>query len=117
MKLLVDAQLPKRLANMLRAAGHDVVHTLELPDGNRTHDQEICDISLRDQRVVITKDADFVNSFVLAGAPFKLLLVSTGNIDNAELELLFARNLKEIEAAFESHAFVEIDRRSLMLHM
>lgn len=117
MKLLVDAQLPVRLANMLREAGHDVVHTLDLPQGNRTIDREICAISLREQRIVITKDADFVNSFLLIGEPFKLLLVSTGNIDNAGLERLFARNLAQIEQAFESQAFVEIDRQSLIVHM
>lgn len=32
MKFLVDAQLPLRLARYLREAGHDVVHTRELPD-------------------------------------------------------------------------------------
>ena len=36
MKFLVDAQLPRRLADYLRAAGHDAVHTLDLPNANRT---------------------------------------------------------------------------------
>jgi len=31
MKFLVDAQLPKRLAQWLNEAGHDTVHTLDLP--------------------------------------------------------------------------------------
>ena len=38
-----------------------------------------------EQRVVITKDADFVNSFLLHGQPHELLLVSTGNISTSEL--------------------------------
>mgnify|MGYP000066255053 CR=1 FL=1 len=41
MKLLVDAQLPKRLCVLLREAGHDVVHTLDLPLRNRTPDSSI----------------------------------------------------------------------------
>ena len=36
MKFIVDAQLPRRLVNELAAAGHEVVHTLDLPLGNRT---------------------------------------------------------------------------------
>jgi predicted nuclease of predicted toxin-antitoxin system len=36
MKFLADAQLPRRLARWLSAQGHDAVHTLELPAGNRT---------------------------------------------------------------------------------
>lgn len=84
-RFLVDAQLPRRLAIALRQQGFDALHTLDLPNGNRTSDAELNLISLDEQRVVVTKDADFVESFLLQGAPFKLLLVSTGNIDNDEL--------------------------------
>jgi hypothetical protein len=38
MKFLVDAHLPRRLAHQLRAFGHEAVHTLDLPRGNRTPD-------------------------------------------------------------------------------
>lgn len=75
MKFLIDAQLPRRLARRLRAAGHDAIHTLDLPAGNRTTDAEICRIADSDGRAVVTKDADFVSSFMLvriletAGAP------------------------------------------------
>ena len=39
MKFVVDAQLPKRATGWLVAAGADAVHTQDLPDGNRTTDQ------------------------------------------------------------------------------
>jgi predicted nuclease of predicted toxin-antitoxin system len=61
---IVDAQLPRRLTYRLRDAGHDALHTLDLPDGNRTSDEEINKLSHRDSRVVITKDTDFVDSFL-----------------------------------------------------
>jgi uncharacterized protein (DUF433 family) len=38
MKFLVDAHLPRRLAYQLRAFGHEAVHTLDLPRGNRIPD-------------------------------------------------------------------------------
>ena len=86
MKFLVDAQLPRRLAGWLAAAGCDAVHTLDLPDGNRTTDQQVIEVANREQRAVVTKDADFVDSHVLHARPAKLLLVSTGNISNRDLE-------------------------------
>ncbi len=115
-KFLVDAQLPRRLALAMRELGFDVLHTLDLPNGNRTSDAELNLISLDEQRVVITKDADFVESFLLQGAPYKLLLLSTGNIDNTELLTLFAANIAQLAAMFETYAYVELDRDEMIAH-
>lgn len=116
MKFLVDAHLPRRLAIAIRAAGHDVVHTLDLPDQNRTSDAEINDISVSEQRVVITKDADFVNSFYLQEKPYKLLLISTGNISNALLEALVLPNLIHLVTQLEANSFVELTHTSVVIH-
>lgn len=116
MKFLVDAQLPRRLADQMHASGHDVVHTLDLPMQNRTSDEEINLISLETHRVVVTKDADFRDSHLLKGIPPKLLLVSTGNIRNDDLLHLFARNLDRIVDAFETASYVELDRQHLTIH-
>ncbi len=80
MKFLVDAQLPQRLARWLQAEGHEAIHTRDLPEGNRTGDATINELSLHEQRVVITKDENFVDTFLLRHQPYKLLLVATGNI-------------------------------------
>ncbi|MEM1042236.1 MAG: DUF5615 family PIN-like protein [Bacteroidota bacterium] len=80
MRFLIDAQLPRRLAYRLREAGHDAVHTLDLPEGNRTTDAEINRRSVEERRVAVTKDADFVDALLVQDLPFKLLLISTGNI-------------------------------------
>jgi len=117
MNFLVDAQLPRRLAYRLRDLGHDVVHTLDLPLRNRTPDSEIKELSLREQRVVISKDGEFVDSFILQGKPYKLLLISTGNIKNLDLEKLFLQNIEQIVKAFEQFGFIEIDRTAVTIHM
>lgn len=116
MKFLVDAHLPRKLAYLLQDAGHDALHTLDLPMQNHTSDQEINRISSQDKRIVVTKDADFVNSHLASGQPSKLLLVSTGNIRNDDLLRLFERNLSQIVDAFNSASFVEIDRTLLSIH-
>jgi predicted nuclease of predicted toxin-antitoxin system len=90
LRMLVDAQLPKRLAHFLAFhAGYDCVHTLDLSAANRTQDGAITRLSMEEERIVISKDADFVNSFLLHGQPYKLLLVSTGNISTNDLLELF----------------------------
>ncbi|MDD4911162.1 MAG: DUF5615 family PIN-like protein [Sideroxydans sp.] len=115
MKFLVDAQLPRRFANWLNEAGYDALHTLDLPRKNLTTDQEVIARATRDGRIVISKDADFVQTFLIEGEP-SLLLISTGNISNAELEELLRKNLAGIEAAFASSRFVEITRDALVVH-
>jgi predicted nuclease of predicted toxin-antitoxin system len=67
MKFLIDAQLPRRLAAQLRQAGLEAIHTLDLPDGNRTTDRVINKLSIKEQYIVVTKDSDFVESFLLNG--------------------------------------------------
>ncbi|MFL6209683.1 MAG: DUF5615 family PIN-like protein [Pyrinomonadaceae bacterium] len=117
MKFLVDAHLPRRLGQRLREVGHDVLHTLDLPLGNRTSDTLINELSLREQYIVITKDADFVNSFLLQRKPYKLLLVATGNIKNTELETLFLANLDKIADGFAAFDFIELDRKTVIFHI
>lgn len=100
----------------LRALGYDAVHTLDLPLGNRTPDADINQLSIAEQRVVVTKDADFRDSHLINDVPQKLLLISTGNISNNELLHLVAQNLERIVDAFESASYVELDRRHLTIH-
>lgn len=116
MKFLVDAQLPKRLASAISEQNHDVLHTLDLPKGNKTTDTQINELSVREQRIVVTKDADFVTSFLLSKIPYKLLLISTGNITNSELEALLIPQLEKLVEAFQEHHFVELNRTSMVIH-
>lgn len=116
MKFLVDAQLPRRLALAMVAAGHDAIHTLDLPDANRSKDPQINAVSEAEERAVVTKASDFVDSFLLEGQPYRLLLISTGNISNRELEALFLPQLPAITEAFETSKFVELTRTALIIH-
>ena len=116
MKFIVDAQLPLRLARDLAAAGHDVRHTLELPLGNRTPDGDIAALATKEGRVVVTKDSDFVTTFLLHGTPPKLLLISTGNISNDALSKLIAANLNTLEIAFAQHDFIELNASAITVH-
>lgn len=115
MNYLVDAQLPRRMTAWLTTAGCDAVHTLDLPNGNRTTDEQINDVADREQRVVVTKDADFVDSHVLRGRPAKLLLISAGNISNRDLEALVVPLIPDIIREFQANAFLELGQNGIVI--
>src|SRR5581483_6611491 len=109
------AQLPRRMSEWLTVAGNNAIHTLDLPDGNRTTDEQINDIAEREQRVLVTKDADFVDSHVLRRRPPKLMLISTGNVRNRDLEALMAPLIPDIVRELGSHSFLELGRAGIVI--
>ncbi len=115
MKFLLDAQLPQRATAWLSAAGCDAIHTLDLPAGNRTTDEQINEAAERDQRVVVSKDADFVDAHLLHARPAKLLLISTGNINNRELEMLLTPLIPDIVREFQTCSFLELGRAGIVV--
>jgi len=85
MKFLVDAQLPKSLSSLLVTIGYDGIHTLDLPDKNLSQDNFLLLVARNEDRVIITKDFDFLESQMVRGESEKLILIKTGNIKNQEL--------------------------------
>ena len=74
--------------------GHDAVHTLDLQQANRTPDAIINQVSVAEERLVITKDSDFVDSLIVQGVPHKLGHLHRHPGDNrdavfAEADMLF----------------------------
>ncbi|MCC5628701.1 DUF5615 family PIN-like protein [Nostoc sphaeroides CHAB 2801] len=116
MKFIIDAQLPVRLARFIKTLGYDTIHTRDLPRENATPDNEINTVSIQQNRILITKDVDFVNSFLTVQQPYKLLLITTGNINNSELESLFIANLQSVVELFKQHSYIEISRDTIIVH-
>jgi predicted nuclease of predicted toxin-antitoxin system len=99
----------------LTAAGCDAVHTLDLPSANQTTDEQMNDLAEQESRIVVTKDADFVDSHILRSRPAKLLLISTGNISNRDLETLMVPLIGDIVREFGSNSFLELGRSGLIV--
>ncbi len=116
MNFLIDANLPRRLVNLFRERGHHAIHTLDLHDGNATEDMAILQYSDENDCVITTKDSDFTTSFWLNDRPGKLLLISTGNISNKELEILLAANFNQIIGDLSSNRFIELSRDHIIVH-
>lgn len=77
MKLIIDAQMPFRLSQLLKQKGYDVIHTDDLQNKERTTDDEIRNIARKENRIVVSKDLDFLNSYYLKGEPKKLIVITT----------------------------------------
>ncbi|MCI0549393.1 MAG: DUF5615 family PIN-like protein [Anaerolineae bacterium] len=116
MNFLIDANLPRRLVRIFRERGHNAVHTLDLPEGNATTDAALLDYAEKNNCVVTTKDSDFSTSFWLQVRPQKLLLISTGNIRNAELETLLTANFDQLISALTGNRYVEMTREHVIVH-
>lgn len=108
MKFLLDANIPPSLARVLEERGHDVLLCSSLPAAHLTRDGVLNEISLREQRVVVTKDTDFWHSLVLQGRPWKLLLVRTGNIRLRDFVEWFRQKLPEAEAVLSAGNLYEL---------
>ena len=65
MKFLIDAHLPPSLRTVFQAAGHNAIHTLDMPDQNASRDGLLNEVSMAEMRVVVTKDTDFYYSHLL----------------------------------------------------
>lgn len=117
MKFIVDAQLPKRLANFFSQQGHDALHTINLARKNATGDRRIIDIAKESNSIIVSKDKDFYYSAILDKEPIKLIMVSTGNIHNNDLISLFRENLEKICELIEQHQVIEIDTTSVTIHV
>ena len=104
MIFLVDTQLPPALARWLSARSCPAIHTTDIPDGQLLTDAEIVTLALRDGRLLVTKDHDFLDHFLVKGAPPQVLLLEYGNASNRELLQLLESQWLQIETAFQNGA-------------
>jgi predicted nuclease of predicted toxin-antitoxin system len=116
MRFIVEAWLLYGIAWMLKSRGYETIHTDDLPDKERTSDKQIRELSMQENRIVVTKDSDFLDSHYINNIPQRLLLISTGNIKNKELYNLFGKNLTQIIAMFETCKCVEMDNTNIIGH-
>lgn len=98
----------------MREQGFDAIHTLELLNRNATRDSEIRLLSMNEERIVISKDADFYDSYTSKQEPYKLVYLTIGNLSNKELIALFTKNLTHLTAVLERSSVVEMNQHFLI---
>lgn len=116
MKLILDAQLPVKLSEILSDIEMDSIHVEQLPKGDETPDWEIINYADLHDIFVCTKDTDFYHSHMALGKPKKLLLITTGNIKNKKLFDLFRKYASLIKTALEFSSFIELSNEGIIEH-
>jgi predicted nuclease of predicted toxin-antitoxin system len=100
-KFLVDNQLPAALAQYLRKRGFDCQHVLDIGLAEASA-ADICRHAVGDERVIISKDQDFL---YLANQPetdIKLIWVRLGNCRTSALLEAFERFWPMSESCLKS---------------
>jgi len=110
-RLLVDTQLPPSLAEFFRRRGYDSTHVTDYPSGALTQDDEIISIATHEKRIIVTKDIDFFDYFLLNNYPPAILLLQLGNIKNHDL-FVFMNN--HVDTIYE--LFAENIRRLVLVN-
>jgi predicted nuclease of predicted toxin-antitoxin system len=115
LKFIIDTQLPPKLVLFFEKKDLDSIHTTNFPNGHLLQDKDIIDIAVEQARIIITKDSDFYDYFLLNGQPPKVLLLEVGNINNKELINLIDKYFNEIINYFESESGLVITRRDMII--
>lgn len=63
-----------------------------------------------EERIVITKDADFLNTYLIKRQPYKLVYITTGNLRNRPLLDLFRASLEQLIHELETAKVIELNQ-------
>jgi predicted nuclease of predicted toxin-antitoxin system len=78
LKFLVDAQLPPSLARWISSRGHEATHVFDIAM-HTAGDAAIWAYAGANGCVLLTKDEDFVDRWLLSAAPIALVWIRKGN--------------------------------------
>ena len=101
MKFIVDNQLPAALAQFLRKRGFDCEHVVEAGLGDAL-DSDICRYAELQERIIISKDEDFLYFANQPGARIKLIWVRLGNCRTQALLAAFERSWPRVESSLNA---------------
>ncbi len=108
MNFLVDAQLPPALARWIAKQGHQATHVFDL-GFHTADDPEIWERARNENAVIISKDEDFVDRWLLSNEPVPFVWVRKGNCSSrallAWLEPVWSDAVKRLE---QGERFIEL---------
>ena len=103
MKFLCDVHISIKFAKHLNNKGFECIHVNTILDKWFTIDSSIAKFTDSNDLILITKDFDFKNSFLVNRTPKKLIKINLGNISNTQLIEIFDRFIIEIESINNNH--------------
>jgi predicted nuclease of predicted toxin-antitoxin system len=109
--------MPIRLSKFLAIHGTESIHVNQVFEGSSTPDAVISEYANKNDYIVITKDTDFRNAYLLKKTPRKLIRVCLGNISNDRLIELFDNQLGLITKLNQKDFFyLEIHADSIFIY-
>ena len=114
MRFIIDAHLPKSIAEIFADLGHEAIHTSDLPEGNASKDREIILVAAQDG-IIVSKDEDFYQSFLVYGKPPQLIHVKVGNMRLRELKALFSKVAPELIDLLGQHDLLELHQDKIIV--
>jgi predicted nuclease of predicted toxin-antitoxin system len=84
LNFLVDAQLPPALALWIAERGHTAQHVLEVNLATVT-DSALWEHARKNGSVIVSKDEDFVDRWIMSAEPVPLIWIRKGNCSNRAL--------------------------------
>jgi len=115
-KYLVDANFSRKMADLLHSHDLDVIHVGQLPDGNKTKDRDINLVSIRESRILITRDHDFVYSYFSSPRPYKLLFISAFSQKESVILSALEKHILEINHLFDEFGLIELKNGEIITH-
>lgn len=114
MRLLLDANLSWRVAELLRGEGFEAVHVRERAM-QHAEDARIRDLAVAERRILVSEDTDFAALLAYSGRdrPSLVLLRSGDPLTPDEQARRLVDTLPGVEADLASGAIVVIERMRL----
>ena len=69
MKFLCDVHISYKIVRFLRSLKFETIHVNEILEKWHTKDKDICAYADENDFIIITKDSDFKNSFLISNTP------------------------------------------------
>ncbi|MEQ9301878.1 MAG: DUF5615 family PIN-like protein [Cyclobacteriaceae bacterium] len=112
MRFLCDVHISIRLSKRLEELGHQSEHVNNILVKWNTPDQEIISYVDTHDAILISKDQDFRNSYLLKRTPQKLIKINLGNISNAQLLGILENYINRIAELDNNHEsfMIEINK-------
>ena len=111
-RYLIDENLPPDLVSVFTTQGYLSSHVNDIVSNLPVKDSAIRKLSLRKNLVLVTRDDDFVKSYVSRAVPERLIYVF-GKFYKKELLDLFSTQLHLIVSYSQRYNLVEVNARGV----
>lgn len=107
-RILLDQGIPYSTMKLLKEAGWDVVHTVDI-DMSRATDREIIEYAQREKRICITLDADFHTILAVNGMSSpSVIRVRQEGLRGVDMANLLKQIWAQIESQLEASALITV---------